>query len=51
MWRNQYEIILVGDLCVIDKNMNVVKNKNFKALFNYILLLFAGNDLMFANLE
>lgn len=43
--------LLVGDFCATEKNMDVVKNKDLKLLFNDTLPLFEGNDLMFVNVE
>lgn len=43
--------LLLGDFCVMEKNMNVLREKDLKQLFQDTLPIFEGNDVTFVNLE
>ena len=43
--------LLLGDFCVMEENMNLLREKNLELLFHNTLPIFAENDVTFVNLE
>lgn len=45
------KVLLLGDLCPVEKNMAYFENVDINTLFNDTLPCFDGNDICFVNLE